>query len=92
MTGSARDWEEAAALDWDLNLHVELELELQSPHLQTDKTPSHSPTARLRNTPAMFHDLNVPWTNAKEFQRTIAFLDECKRASARPCYLKIDRN
>jgi hypothetical protein len=28
----------------------------------------------------MFHDLNVPWTDAtRELQRTVAFLDECER-------------
>ena len=28
---------------------------------------------------AMFHDLNVPWTDAtRELQRTVAFLDECE--------------
>ena len=27
----------------------------------------------------MFHDLNVPWTEAtRELQRTVAFLDECE--------------
>lgn len=28
---------------------------------------------------AMFHDLNIPWTDAtRELQRTVAFLDECE--------------
>jgi ribonuclease P/MRP protein subunit RPP1 len=27
----------------------------------------------------MFHDLNVPWTDAtRELQRTVVFLDECE--------------
>jgi hypothetical protein len=27
----------------------------------------------------MFHDLNVPWTDAtRELERTVAFLDECE--------------
>jgi len=33
----------------------------------------------------MFHDLSVPWTKDRaELQRTVAFLDECKRDC--PCF------
>jgi hypothetical protein len=57
-------------------------------------TTSHgndSPAALLRSpvsvcSPAMFHDLNVPWTNAKELQRAVAFLDECKFHLRSPCF------
>jgi hypothetical protein len=39
----------------------------------------------------MFHDLNVPWTDAtRELQRTVAFLDECEQLcvflSFAPCF------
>lgn len=46
-----------------------------------------SPAPRPFAVPAtMFHDLNVPWTDApRELQRTVAFLDECEHLCAREC-------
>lgn len=45
-------------------------------------SPERAPAGALVAT--MFHDLNVPWTEAtRELQRTVAFLDECER----PCAL-----
>jgi hypothetical protein len=50
-----------------------------------DSLPSPPSPLRTRSSlspelAAMYYDLNVPWTdNLRELQRTVAFLDECKK-------------
>ena len=55
----------------------------------SDELSLHSPVSlllrRRSKFAVMFYDLNVPWTeNQRELQRTVAFLDECKKATSMP--------